>query len=411
MKSSARFSRSVLLIVALAVVPLNFSPIADAATKSVAIKKVDVLTTAPGAEGLLISGKTLITYVNTGGVNSNVVLTGLDPNGTQLWQKTIDSGADEIALAGAVDSSGNLWLAGASAQVVAAETTTVQLPPDNPDGVVAEPVTKLRSDMSLLTIWKLSPTGDLLATYSLTQLTPALISAISANASGVSLVGRLADKPFALSMSSTGAFGKLITIGTSKTQLSAVVRSADSSMSVFGSSSETLGGKKNVGIRDGILIKINKAGAVTSVVRSSAPKADRSWNYSDASLALTGYVKTGKKIESAITKFTAAFAPTWTIRIPSSGASIVATSGALTYAALTYAALGSNSVVTGVSGWKPTTTQLLLLAFDSKGVITGAYGTSELSNPLALAYSKEIGIYGLAQGANGSVSIFHIAAK
>jgi len=411
MKSSARFSRSVLLIVALAITPLSFSPIAHAATKSVAIKKVDVLTTAPGAEGLLITGETLVTFVNTGGVNSNIALTGLDPSGAQLWQKTIDSGADEIALAGAVDSTGNLWLAGASAEVVAAETTTVQLPPDNPDGVVAEPVTKLRGDMSLLTVWKLSPTGDLLATYSLTQPTPALISAISANASGVSLVGRLADKPFALSMSSTGAFGKLITIGTSKTQLSAVVRSADSSMSVFGSSSETLGGKKNVGIRDGILIKINKAGAVTSVVRSSAPKADRSWNYSDASLALTGYVKTGKKIESAITKFTAAFAPTWTIRIPSSGASIVATGGALTYAALTYAALGSNSVVTGVSGWKPTTTQLLLLAFDSKGVITGAYGTSELSNPLALAYSKEIGIYGLAQGANGSVSIFHIAAK
>ena len=406
MKSSARFSRSVLLIVALAITPLNFSPIADAATKSVAIKKVDVLTTAPGAEGLLISGKTLITYVNTGGVNSNVVLTGLDPNGTQLWQKTIDSGADEIALAGAVDSSGNLWLAGASAQVVAAETTTVQLPPDNPDGVVAEPVTKLRSDMNLLTMWKLSPTGDLLATYSLTQPTPALISAISANASGVSLVGRLADQPFALSMTSTGAFGKLITIGTSKTQLNAVVRSADSTMSVFGSSSETLGGKKNSGIRDGILIKINKAGAVTSVVRSSAPKADRSWNYSDVSLTLTGYVKTGKKIESAITKFTAAFAPTWTIRIPSSGASIVATGGTLTYAAL-----GSNSVVTGVSGWKPTTTQLLLLALDSKGVIASAYGASELSNPLALAYSKEIGIYGLAQGTDGSVSIFHIAAK
>jgi hypothetical protein len=406
MKSSARFSRSVLLIVALAVVPLNFSPIADAATKSVAIKKVDVLTTAPGAEGLLISGKTLITYVNTGGVNSNIALTGLDPNGTQLWQKNIDSGADEIALAGAVDSSGNLWLAGASAQVVAAETTTVQLPPDNPDGVVAEPVTKLRSDMSLLTMWKLSPTGDLLATYSLTQPTPALISAISANASGVSLVGRSADKSFALSMTSTGAFGKLITIGTSKTQLNAVVRSADSTMSVFGSSSETLGGKKNSGIRDGILIKINKAGAVTSVVRSSAPKADRSWNYSDVSLTLTGYVKTGKKIESAITKFTAAFAPTWTIRIPSSGASIVATGGTLTYAAL-----GSNSVVTGVSGWKPTTTQLLLLALDSKGVIASAYGASELSNPLALAYSKEIGLYGLAEGADGSLSIFHIAAK
>jgi len=348
----------------------------------------------------------LITYVNTGGSNSNIVLTGLDPSGAQQWLKTIDSGADEIALAGAVDSNGNLWLAGASAPVIAADTTTVQLPADNPDGVIAEPLTKLRSDMNLVTLWKLSPTGDLLATYSLAQPTPALINAISVNATGISLVGRIADKPFALSITSTGAFGKLVSIGTSKTELNAVVRSPDGSFNVFGTSSETLGGKKSVGIRDGILAKINKAGAVTSVVRSSAPKAERSWNYADSSLALTGYVKTGKKIESAFTKFTAIFAPTWTIRIPSNGTSMVTTGGALTYAVL-----GSNSTVTGVSSWKPTTNQLLLLALDSKGVIAAAYSAPELSNPLTLSYSKDIGLYGLAQGSDGSVSIFHIAAK
>ena len=401
MKPLARLSSAVLLIAALAL-----TPFASAATKSVTVKKLDVITAAPGAEGLLISGKTLITYVNTGGSNSNIVLTGLDPSGVQQWLKTIDSGADEIALAGAVDSTGNLWLAGASAPVIAADTTTVQLPADNPDGVVAEPLTKLRSDMNLVTLWKLSPTGDLLATYSLAQPTPALINAISVNATGISLVGRIADKPFALSITSTGAFGKLVSIGTSKTELNAVVRSPDGSFNVFGTSSETLGGKKSVGIRDGILAKINKAGAVTSVVRSSAPKAERSWNYADSSLALTGYVKTGKKIESAFTKFTAAFAPTWTIRIPSNGTSMVTTGGALTYAVL-----GSNSTVTGVSSWKPTTNQLLLLALDSKGVIAAAYSAPELSNPLTLSYSKDIGLYGLAQGSDGSVSIFHIAAK
>ena len=401
MKPLARLSSAVLLIAALAL-----TPFASAATKSVTVKKLDVITAAPGAEGLLISGKTLITYVNTGGSNSNIVLTGLDPSGVQQWLKTIDSGADEIALAGAVDSTGNLWLAGASAPVIAADTTTVQLPADNPDGVIAEPLTKLRSDMNLVTLWKLSPTGDLLATYSLAQPTPALINAISVNATGISLVGRIADKPFALSITSTGAFGKLVSIGTSKTELNAVVRSPDGSFNVFGTSSETLGGKKNVGIRDGILAKINKAGAVTSVVRSSAQKAERSWNYADSSLALTGYVKTGKKIESAFTKFTAIFAPTWTIRIPSNGTSMVTTGGALTYAVL-----GSNSTVTGVSSWKPTTNQLLLLALDSKGVIAAAYSAPELSNPLTLSYSKDIGLYGLAQGSDGSVSIFHIAAK
>jgi hypothetical protein len=55
--------------------------------------------------------------------------------------------------------------------------------------------------------------------------------------------------------------------------------------------------------------------------------------------------------------------------------------------------------------------QLAILILDSKGVITGAYGASELANPTALVYSKEIGLYGLAQGSDGSPSIFHLAAK
>jgi hypothetical protein len=406
MKSRVSLVNALLLMAALAFTPIALPPIADAATKSVAVKKLDVLTAAPGAEGLLISGKTLITYVNTGGANSNIVLTGLDLTGAQVWQKTIDSGADEIALVGAVDSAGNLWLAGDSAPLTAVDTSTVQLPADNPDGVVAEPLTKLRSDMSLLTLWKLSPTGDLLATYSLTQPSPALVTAISVSASGVSLVGRIADKSFALSITTTGTFGKLVSIGTSKTELNAVVRNVDATMSVFGTSAETLGGKKNVGIRDGILAKINKAGVITSVVRSSALKADRSWNYADSTLVLTGYVKTGKKIESAITKFTSAFAPTWTIRIPSNGVSLVTTGGVITYAVL-----GSNSSVSGVSGWKPTSTQLLLLTFDSKGVISSAHGASELANPTSLVFSKDVGIFGLAKTSDESVSIFHLAAR
>ncbi len=376
-----------------------------AQVKQVAVKKFDLLLPIKDVEGIIALGKTLVTYSNTSGNNSNILLTGLDATGAQLWQKTIDSGADEVALTASADVAGNLWLAGASAPVVVTDTGTVQLPPDNPDGVVAEPLSKLRGDMNLLTLWKVSPVGEILAKFSLEQPSPALISAISVSASGVSLVGRIADKSFALAITTTGTFGKLVTIGTSQTQLNAVVRNADSTMSVFGTSAETLGGKKNIGIRDGILVKINKAGAITSVVRSSAPKADRSWNYSDASLALTGYVKSGKVIESAFTKFTSAFVPTWTARIPSNGVSAVVMGGALTYAAL-----GSTSAVSGVRGWKPTTTELLLLTFDSKGVMSGAYGAPELANPLSLTYSKEIGLSGLAQASDGSLSIFRIAS-
>jgi hypothetical protein len=275
---------------------------------------------------------------------------------------------------------------------------------ENPDGVVTEPISKLRGDMSLVTLWKVSPVGDLLNTYTLAQSAPALINAISATNSGVSMVGQLMDKPFALSASSTGVFSKVFSIGTNKTQFNAVVRSSDGSISIFGSSSEALAGKKLAGVRDGVLIKVSKAGTVASLVRSSAPKADRSWLAADSTLALTGYVKTGKVMESAFTKFTTAFAPTWTMRVPSLGSSAVISSGNTTYGAFS-----SNSAVTGVTGWKPTSASVLLLTFDNKGVVTSAYGSSEISEPISLAFSKELGLIGLAKNANQTVSLFKLA--
>ena len=383
----------------LALLLVGITP-AVAAPKSVAVKKLSIIATV-SAEAMVVTGKTIVTVSNTDGVNSNILLTGMDISGTQLWQKTIDSGVDEVALASAVDPLGNVWLAGASSVQVAVESATAPIQAENPDGVIAEPVTKLRADMNLLTLWKVSPLGDLLGTYTLSQSAPALINAISVNANGVSIVGQLLDKPFVLSATSTGVFGKVLSIGTSKTALNTVVRHTDGSVSVFGSSAETLAGKKLAGVRDGVLIRVSKTGAITSVVRSSAPKANRAWLSADSTLALTGFVKSGKIIESAFTKFTMAFAPTWTMRIPSLGTSTV-----LTSANTTYGAISSNSAVTGVLGWKPTSASVLLLALSNKGVIAGAYGSSEISEPISLSYSKELGLVGLAKTATQTVALF-----
>jgi hypothetical protein len=385
----------------LALLIVGTSP-AIAAPKSVAVKKLTIIATV-SAEAMVVTGKTVITISNSDGLNSNILLTGLDISGAQLWQKTIDSGVDEIALASAVDPLGNVWLAGASSAIPVVESATAPVQAENPDGVIAEPVTKLRGDMNQLTLWKLSPLGDLLGTYTLSQPAPALISTISVNASGVSIVGQLQDKPFVLSATSTGVFGKVISIGTLKTVLSAVVRHSDASVSVFGSSAETLGGKKLAGVRDGVLIKISKTGAIVSVVRSSAPKATRGWLAADPSLTLTGFVKTGKIMETAFTKFTTAFAPTWTLRVPSVGTSTVLSAGNTTYGAFS-----SNSAVPGVIGWRPTSASVLLLALDSKGVVSGAFGSSEITEPISMAYSKELGVVGLAKTANQTVALFKL---
>ena len=385
----------------LALLLVGITP-AVAAPKSVAVKKLSIIATV-SAEAMVVTGKTIVTVSNTDGVNSNILLTGMDISGTQLWQKTIDSGVDEVALASAVDPLGNVWLAGASSVQTAVESATAPIQAENPDGVIAEPVTKLRTDMNLLTLWKVSPLGDLLGTYTLSQSAPALINAISVNANGVSIVGQLLDKPFVVSATSTGAFGKVISVGTSKTALNTVVRHTDGSVSVFGSSAETLAGKKLVGVRDGVLIRVSKTGAIASVVRSSAPKANRAWLSADSTLALTGFVKSGKIIETAFTKFTMAFAPTWTMRVPSLGTSTV-----LTSTNTTYGAISSSSAVTGVIGWKPTSASVLLLALSNKGVIAGAYGSSEISEPISLSYSKELGLVGLAKTATQTVALFKL---
>ena len=386
----------------LALLLVGITP-AVAAPKSVAVKKLSIIATV-SAEAMVVTGKTIITVSNTDGVNSNILLTGMDISGTQLWQKTIDSGVDEVALASAVDPLGNVWLAGASSVQVAVDSATAPIQAENPDGVIAEPVTKLRADMNLLTLWKVSPLGDLLGTYTLSQSAPALINAISVNTSGVSIVGQLLDKPFVLSATSTGAFGKVISVGTSKTALNTVVRHTDGSVSVFGSSAETLAGKKLAGVRDGVLIRVSKTGAIASVVRSSAPKANRAWLSADSTLALTGFVKSGKIIESAFTKFTMAFAPTWTMRVPSLGTSTVLTAGNTTYGAIS-----SSAAVPGVIGWKPTSASVLLLTLDGKGVVSGAYGSSEIAEPISMAYSKELGVVGLAKTAAQTLSLFKLA--
>jgi hypothetical protein len=106
-----------------------------------------------------------------------------------------------------------------------------------------------------------------------------------------------------LALVKAGKLEKEIKIGTIKSKFSAIFRGADGSTSLFGSSSETLGGKKLAGKVDGILLKVSKTGSISSVVRSSAAGAIRDWQSATATNFLTGVVKSGTKIETAITKF------------------------------------------------------------------------------------------------------------
>ena len=393
-------------IALLLVMSVALAPSAQAVQKKVAVKKVTTVLSVPGAEMLAVSGSSIITIATVDSQTTDIVLSAVNGAGVSLWQKVIDSGVDEVAMATTVDGAANVWLAGFSSQVKSASTETASVIAENPDAITLEAAEELRGDLNVLTVWKISPVGELLATYTSQYDLPGLINSISVNKSGLSIVGVLSEKPFLQNMSAAGEFSQQASIGTSKTTINTVVRNSDGSSSLFGSSTETLGGKKLAGVRDGVLVKVSKAGAIASVVRSSAIKGDRSWLSADSSLLLSGYVKVGKTTETAITKFTSTFVPTWTIRFASTGQS-----RAITGAGISYAAMGSKSAIASITGWKPSKAQLLVVVFDAKGVMTSAFGSSELSEPLALAYSKELGIVGLALNADQSPAVFRIAAR
>jgi hypothetical protein len=381
-KNSLNKSFLAAIAIAVAIVPM-----AQAAPKTIAVKPFALLTKDTSAEGMVVTSKTVVTYANIAGKSSDIQVRAIDFAGVQIWSKTIDSGRDEVATAISVDTQGSIWLVGNSASASISETFTATSGALNPDSVTVEIPTEIRGDMKDISLWQFSPSGDLLAQIDLKTVTPALIDGISVNASGASILFTR-ESGQSLALVKAGKLIKEVKIGTSKSKFNAVFRGADGSTSLFGSSSETLGGKKLAGKVDGILLKVSKAGSISSVVRSSASGAVRDWQSATATNFLTGVVKSGKTIETAITKFNTAFVPTWTNRFLSTGTSLAASGNKSSV----YAIFEPTAALKGVTGWKQRKGQSVALQFDSKGVLIGAFTDLLLSAPLVAGYSAESGL-------------------
>ena len=360
---------------------------AQAAPKTIAVKPFVQLSKDVTAEGMFVTSKAIITYANIVGQSSDIQLRAIDMAGAQIWAKTIDSGRDEVATAISVDTQGSIWVIGNSASVIPTETFTAIAGALNPDSVTVETPTEIRGDMKDISLWQFSLSGDLLSQIDLKVTQLALVDGISVNKTGASiLLSR--DRGQSLALVKAGKLEKEVKIGTVKSKFNVVFRAADGSTSLFGSSSETLGGKKLAGKVDGILMKVSKVGSISSVVRSSASGATRDWQSATATNFLTGVVKSGTKTETAITKFNPAFAPTWTTRYASTGTSLAAPGEKSSV----FAIFEPTAALKGVTGWKQRKGQSVALQFDTKGVLIGAFTDLLLSAPLAAGYSAEGGL-------------------
>ena len=381
------------------------TPAAHSAPKKITVKPMQLLTTIGTPDevsGAVVSGKSIIVF---GTKASKAYARAIDVTGKELWNISLDQFAASIATAAAVDSAGDIWIAGATPLALGLVTPTPTATPINPDSAVIPPSTNV-GNLQAVTIWKISPTGTVLFTNTLPTSFVLFPTAISVDKNGASVVGIVANGKgnagFLANIDSAGAFSKLLQIGASSTTADAVVRHPDGTITIAGSSSETLVGKKVAGVTDGILVKVSKTLKITSVVRSSVAKGKRIWNSASTSLLLAGEVVAAGKTESAVTKFSSSYVPSWTYRFASTGPTLSASS--------TQAFFMSTGAITQLN-WNPKTPTPLLLTFDSKGIITAAdSGPVGQKEVLGLIISKEIGVLALTLGAE-SVSIFTLLPR
>ena len=363
---------------------------ASAAPKTIAASEITKVAAIAEHEGATISGQGITVFSNS---EKKVLVSAMDFAGAEKWRLVIEGSTDQIAMAATSDKEGNTWLAGLTSAAEIVESQSATSTPVNVDGVVVEPVPGLRSELNTVTLWKISATGSLVGSYSDSATSPLLITAISHSSSGISIIGDRGVGLVLISSTLTGKFATAKVIGTAKSSFSSIIRNVDGSAQIYGASSETLGGKKLVGTRDGILAKVNKSGVLTSVVRSSASKATRTWQSATSTYFLVGDVKVSGKNESAFTKFNTSFAPTWTLRLASQGSQLAAVGANGAH----YALFNSTSSIPGVTGWKPSTATPIVLRFDNKGVITQALKSSQVKSATAMAFIASVGLIVVSQ--------------
>jgi len=407
-----KFSKYLAALLVCAITPIN---IATAAPKTITVKPLTELVKLDATEeisGMLLNGKIIYLFgTSLASATTDGFLRAIDSQGNVLWNLPIDSGADDIFTAGTRDRQGNIWIVGASAKSPEITPTPTSSPSAlNPDAVVLDPETPLRPDMTILKVWKVSSQGALIKELSRDVSQAILPRAVVATANGVAIGGSILTETgnagFVVQTGATGVLSKLLTIGQSDTELNAIAMRADNSLIAFGSSTESLGGKKLVGLRDGVIVSISTKNKVTAVVRSTNSQSMRTWQNATNSLFLGGDAVTNGKTEAVVTKFSAALIPVWTTRYASRGLAIAcdltSQSSAMSFT--------STSAIKGVTGWKASKGQVISLFFDSKGVITGAYGASSLKTVISVASNADLGLVVLGTTSVG-VSIFHALTR
>lgn len=322
--------------------------------------------------GMLVGESAIYLFGNT---PTGAYVTALNKDGSQKWLHSFSDQRAFTISAGALDASGNIWLAGASAAPIAIPSAANPSPTAaNPDAVVIGDEGALRPDLNNLTLWKVSAAGSGAGKYQLPLTAPVLPTSLSVNKSGISIVAWQAAGSLFASADLLGKFGKTLRIGKTTTTLDKVIRNSDGSSILLGSGTELFLGNKAIGARDGLIIKVDTTPKIVQSVRSGEKGATRNWASATSSLLLGGYLKSKTTSLATITKFGTTLKPTWSVRYKASSSAAVSNgASSTTYAA--YENVGSGT----------------LLTFDKNGKVLST--NSFLGQPIAIGFNKTFGLY------------------
>lgn len=396
------------------VIPAALPP-AGAVTPLVVVKPMSLIANldpAESAQGLLVRKTFLFVFGTRAGETGTTdgFVRAFAESGTEAWNLALDTGGDDIATAAGLDPFGNIWVAGTSApqRLVSDSVTTDFSTALNPDSVTVVTKNPLRGDPNLVTLWLISPQGELLATYSKDVGRSILVKGISASAATISVVGvastALGTAGFLTQSTRKGVFGKMSLIGNRDTEINGIVKSGKS-LFLLGSSSETLFGKARSGIKDAVIMTYSSTGTFSSILRSFNTGATRTWQSGTSAKFFTGDTLTGSNSEAVVTRYSSTFSPIWTARFESVGPALAPDSSLFQFVAF-----ASRSAIVGVKSWKPGNAQLIALTFDKTGRITQAFKAKGLVRPISASYSQELGVVLLGRGPAG-VSIFHVLTR
>ena len=322
--------------------------------------------------GSIIGESGLVLFGNT---PTGAYVSALNKDGTQKWLSTITESA--IVTAGALDATGNIWLAGASAVLPNPTETSVISPSPialNPDGANIGEESQIRPNLNSLTLWKFNSLGASEGRYQLNLSAPVLPTSISLNKTGISIVAWQQAGSLFVSCNLAGNFSKSLTIGKTTTKLDVVVRDNDGGSILLGSSTELFLATKAIGTRDGLILKISNNNIILKSVRSGEKGTERNWSSSTSSLLFGGFLKSKDSSLATITKFTNTLKPSWTTRLKATSGAIVASANTGGF----YAAFENSGKGT-------------LLALDKTGKVQATYSFS--GKPISLHFHKNLGLY------------------